>query len=75
MEQAKLAAKLLPPFDKAVDETEHHEIQPRCQGAANALLAHLAAWKAGENILPKPQDQNYNENELWELAEDACTES
>ena len=76
LEQAKLAAKLLPPFDKAVDEngnTMKFKSTP-CQGAANALLAHLAAWKAGGKYFAQPQDQNYNENELWELAEDACTE-
>lgn len=75
IEQAKLAVKLLPPLDQITDENGNL-INTRsipCQGAANALLAHLAAWKAGCKYFAQPEDQNYNENELWQLADSACS--
>ena len=40
-----------------------------CRGAANALLAHLCAWKAGGKWFA---NEDYDEMELWRMAEQAC---
>lgn len=40
--------------------------------AAYALLAHLCAWKAGGKYFAAI-DRNYDEKELWDMAEKACT--
>lgn len=42
-----------------------------CKGSANALLAHLCAWKAGGKYFA--HDDAYDEMELWKKAEEACT--
>ena len=76
IEQAQLAVSLLPTLDKAEDETGSvlTRRSTPCKGAANALLAHLAAWKAGGKYFAQQKDRNYDENVYWEMAENACTE-
>lgn len=73
---AKEAVRLLPEWDKLTDANGNavtHRARP-CKGAANALLAHLCAWKAGCKYMAKPEDRNYDEQELWKIAEQACTD-
>ena len=72
---AREAVRLLPTYDKiknAQGESPSYKNEP-CNGAANALLAHLCAWKAGGKYFAQPTQQNYDENALWEEAEQACT--
>ena len=69
IEQAQHAIDLLPEFEKVTDwqgNSPRFKSTP-CKGAANALLAHLCAWKAGGKYFAKHQD--YDEKELWERAE------
>lgn len=76
IELAKEAVQLLPEWDKLTDANGNavtHRARP-CKGAANALLAHLCAWKAGCKYMAKPEDRNYDEQELWKIAEQACTD-
>ena len=76
IELAKEAVKLLPEWDQLTDANGNsvtHRARP-CKGAANALLAHLCAWKAGCKYMAKPEDRNYDEEELWKIAEQACTD-
>lgn len=40
---------------------------------AYALLAHLCAWKAGGKYFAAEINRNYDEKELWDIAEKACT--
>lgn len=73
---AKEAVKLLPEWDQLTDAKGNavtHRARP-CKGAANALLAHLCAWKAGCKYMAKPEDRNYDEEELWKIAEQACSD-
>lgn len=75
IEMAEKAAEILPPFDKLTDcngNTMFSKSTP-CQGAAYALLAHLCAWKAGGKYFAAEVDRNYDEKELWDMAEKACT--
>lgn len=70
---AQDAVKLLPEFDKMKDwrgKNYTYKAAP-CKGSANALLAYLCAWKAGGKYFANNQD--YDENELWKRAEEACT--
>ena len=63
IELAKEAVQLLPEWDKLTDANGNavtHRARP-CKGAANALLAHLCAWKAGCKYMAKPEDRNYDE--------------
>ena len=74
IEQAQHAIDLLPEFEKVTDwqgNSPRFKSTP-CKGAANALLAHLCAWKAGGKYFAKHQD--YDEKELWERAEKACSQ-
>lgn len=75
IEMAQEAVNKLPEWSDALTSTEQ---APRyrstpCKGAANALLAHLCAWKAGCKYMAMPADRNYDERELWERAENACS--
>ena len=73
---AKEAVRLLPEWDELKDANGNavtHRARP-CKGAANALLAHLCAWKAGCKYMAKPEDRDYDEQELWKIAEQACTD-
>lgn len=76
IEQAKEAVKLLPEWDELKDSNgnspKHRSVA--CRGAANAVLAYLCAWKAGGKYFALPEERNYDETELWQMAEKACTE-
>ena len=66
------AISLLPDFDKIRNgngKAPDYKNIP-CRGAANALLAHLCAWKAGGAYFA---NSVYETRELWEEAEKACT--
>lgn len=72
---ARNAVVFLPEYDKITDSkgnAPRYKDEP-CKGAANALLAHLCAWKAGGKYYAQPDQRNYDENALWEEAEKACT--
>lgn len=76
IELADSAVRLLPDFNKVVDSkgnAARYKSTP-CKGAANALLAHLCAWKAGGKYFAQPSERGYDENALWAKAEAACTE-
>lgn len=69
------AVNLLPEYDKIRDSrgnSPKYKDEP-CKGAANALLAHLCAWKAGGKYYAQPNQRDYDEEELWKEAEEACT--
>lgn len=73
--EARRAVALLPGYDKIKDSggnSPQFKNIP-CKGAANALLAHLCALKAGWKWFATPDQQNYNETEYWKEAEKACT--
>lgn len=66
------AATLLPDFDKirmGGGKVPAYKNTP-CRGTANALLAHLCAWKAGGAYFA---NSTYETQGLWEEAEKACT--
>lgn len=70
---AQKAADVLPDFDKVKNwkgVSARYKSTP-CRGAANALLAHLCAWKAGGKYFA--HNQEYDETGLWKRAEAACT--
>lgn len=72
---AREAVLFLPEYDEVKDangDTPRYKNVP-CKGAANALLAHLCAWKAGGKYYAQPDQRNYDETALWEEAEQACT--
>lgn len=73
---AKKAISLLPDFDQMTDYNGNaikYKSTPS-KGAANAVLAHLCAWKAGCKYMAQPDQQNYDEVDLWKTAEQACTD-
>ncbi|MCB6974717.1 MULTISPECIES: RagB/SusD family nutrient uptake outer membrane protein [Butyricimonas] len=66
------AITLLPDFDKirmSGGKVPAYKNTP-CRGTANALLAHLCAWKAGGIYFA---NSTYETQKLWEEAEKACT--
>lgn len=72
---AKDAVRLLPELNELKDyagNTITHRARP-CKGAANALLAQLCAWKAGSKYMAQPDQRDYDEQELWKIAEEACS--
>lgn len=72
---AKEAVRLLPEWNELRDASGNavtHRGRP-CRGAANAVLAHLCAWKAGGKYLTRPENRNYDEQELWRQVDTACT--
>ena len=72
IEVCREACDLLPEFDKIKDASGNaarYKNTP-CRGAANALLAHLCAWKAGGVYFANTE---YETQSLWEEAEAACT--
>lgn len=72
---AQDAVDKLPEWSEAVSsvgQAPRYRSTP-CKGAANALLAHLCAWKAGCKYMALPSDRDYDERELWERAERACS--
>jgi len=73
--QAEKAVQLLPEFSAVRDAAgspPRNKFKPS-KGAANAILAHLAAWKAGCKYLAAASQRNYDEQALWKKAADACT--
>ena len=73
---AKKAVSLLPDFDQMTDfngKAMKYKSTPS-KGAANAVLAHLCAWKAGGKYFAQPSERKYDEVELWKTAEQACTD-
>ena len=73
--QAREAVRLLPEWDELRDADGNavtHRARP-CKGAANAVLAHLCAWKAGCKYMAQPDDRDYDEQALWRTADSACT--
>ena len=73
--QAREAVRLLPEWDDLRDADGNavtHRARP-CKGAANAVLAHLCAWKAGCKYMAQPDDRDYDEQALWRAADSACT--
>ncbi len=73
---AQMAADLLPELSQATrsDGAGISYKSTPVRGAANTLLAHLCAWKAGCKYLASQDGNNYDEDELWQRAETACTE-
>lgn len=72
IELAQNAVDCLPEFPNVTDyqgKVPRYKSTP-CKGAANALLAHLCAWKAGGKYFAT--DQNYDEQVLWRRAKAAC---
>lgn len=72
IELAEYAAESLPEFNQIKDS---NGIPPQyksvpAKGAANALLAHLCAWKAGGKYFA--EDASYDEAILWRKAEAAA---
>ncbi len=73
IELAEKAVSLLPDWNDVRDyqgQPPKYRSNP-CKGAANALLAHLCAWKAGGKYFAV--NQQYDEQELWRKAEAACS--
>lgn len=73
---AQKATSLLPDFDQMTDYNGNsikYKSTPS-KGAANAVLAHLCAWKAGCKYIAQPNRRDYDESELWKKAEQACTD-
>lgn len=72
---AEEAVRLLPEFSDVKDSNGNKVIYKSrpSKGAANALLAHLCAWKAGCKYFAPPQEAGYDDRVLWEKAEKACT--
>ncbi|MFR7807854.1 MAG: hypothetical protein ACLU4N_00315 [Butyricimonas faecihominis] len=57
LEQKKLAARVLPPFDKAVDESEHHEIQIHAMPRSSQCPTRPLAVESRGKYFAQPQDQ------------------
>lgn len=75
IECAQKAENLLPDFSEITDsdgQPARYKNIP-CKGAANALLAHLCAWKAGGKYFAQENQRDYDERELWLKAEKACS--
>lgn len=72
---AENAVTLLPEYSAIKDAQGNPPINKfsPSKGTANALLAELAAWKAGAKYLAQPANAKYDERALWEKAEIACT--
>ena len=73
--QTRMAIKLLPEFIDLKDYKGNaitYKSVP-CRGAAQALLAHLCAWKAGCKYMAQPDEATYDEQALWAAADSACT--
>lgn len=72
---AREAIRLLPEWDELKESNGNpvtHRARP-CKGAAQAVLAHLCAWKAGCKYMAQPEDRDYDEQQLWRAADSACT--
>lgn len=69
------AVKLLPEYTdlKTSDGRAITYKSVPCKGAAQALLAHLCAWKAGCKYMAIQEQATYDENTFWAAADSACT--
>lgn len=75
--EARAAANLLPEYSDLKDadgDAVTYKSFP-CKGAANAVLAHLCAWKAGCKYMAPSVKSGYDENALWQAVDSACTAS
>lgn len=73
--EARVAANLLPEYSELKDadgDAVTYKSFP-CKGAANAVLAHLCAWKAGCKYMAPSVKSGYDENALWQAVDSACT--
>ena len=73
--EARAAANLLPEYSDLKDadgDAVTYKSFP-CKGAANAVLAHLCAWKAGCKYMAPSVKSGYDENALWQAVDSACT--
>lgn len=73
---AQMAVDLLPELSEATTSGGSglaYKSTP-VRGAANTLLAHLCAWKAGCKYLLPGDEVDYDEAELWKRAETACSD-
>ena len=72
---ARKAVALLPEFSDLRDSGGNAITRKSCpsRGAANALLAHLCAWKAGCKYMASPDKSGYDEMALWRATDSACT--
>ena len=75
IDQARKAVALLPEYPDLRDCDGNAIIRKSVpsKGAANALLAHLCAWKAGCKYMVSSDKANYNEVDLWKVVDSACT--
>ena len=75
IEMATKASVMLPELDKIYDGKDNSITRRStpCKGAALAILADAAAWKAGGKYHMKPEDRNFEENDYWKIAEDAAS--
>ena len=75
IELAQEAANLLPEYPNLTDYKGNaitYKSTPS-KGAAQALLAHLCAWKAGCKYMAQPEEATYDERALWVKADSVCT--
>lgn len=72
---ARKAVELLPEYPDLKDSRGNAIIYKSVpsRGAANALLAHLCAWKAGCKYMAQPDEATYDDRALWIAADSACT--
>lgn len=75
IEQAREAVALLPEYPDLRDSDGNVITRKSVptKGAANALLAHLCAWKAGCKYMVSSDKTDYNEMVLWKIVDSACT--
>ena len=72
---ASEAERLLPSYSSMTDYKGNaitYKSTPN-KGAAQALLAHLCAWKAGCKYMAQPEEATYDEQALWVKADSVCT--
>ncbi len=75
IELARDAVRLLPEYSKITDyngKAITYKSTPN-KGAAQALLAHLCAWKAGCKYMASSDKANYDERALWKEADSLCS--
>lgn len=75
IELAREAVRLLPEYTNMTDYRGNaitYKSTPS-KGAAQALLAHLCAWKAGCKYMASPKEATYDECALWREVDSVCT--
>lgn len=71
IEMATKASEMLPELHD-IRDSKGNKLTRRstpCRGAALAILADAAAWKAGGKYHMNPADRNFDENEYWKIVE------